>query len=166
MKKIFVLLVCLMFTWCWGSDIDNKGIEEYNNELMGIQEQAVESLRSYYEGLEKDYDGSNLITMFTWTLDELSLLKSKAEHVSWWKEDDSLKNAIVEYISWMKVAFSTYEWPVVEVLVDYTWQISHFYRDNKELFSQSAMKLAWELAVLDKTLEWEYTIFSEKYGYK
>ena len=64
-----------MLAWCWGSNIDNKGIEEYNNELLSIQEQAVESLRSYYEGLEKDYDGSNLITMFTWTLDELSLLK-------------------------------------------------------------------------------------------
>jgi hypothetical protein len=47
------------------NNIDNKGIEEYNNELMNIQGQAVESLRSYYEGLEKDYDGSNLITMFT-----------------------------------------------------------------------------------------------------
>jgi hypothetical protein len=33
------------------------------------------------------------------------------------------------------------------------------------LFSQSAMKLAWELAVLDKSLEGEYTQFAEKYGY-
>jgi hypothetical protein len=33
------------------------------------------------------------------------------------------------------------------------------------LFSQSAMKLAWELAVLDKSLEGVYTQFAEKYGY-
>ena len=161
---LFLAFLSIFLSWCWWSKWSWK-VKDYNNTLMTIQEKSVDTLKDYYKSLEKDYDGTNLISMFTWTLDSLNALKWEAQSISWWEWDDTLKEAVVEYISWMTSAFAKYELPVVEILVDYTGQVSRFYKDNEELFSQSAMKLAWELAVLDKSLEGEYTQFAEKYGY-
>ena len=165
MKKILILFLFFFLVWCWSS-WTNMGIEEYNNTLISFQEASVDALKNYYEGLEKNYDGSNLILLFTWTLEDLSSLESQAENISWWNDDNELRDAVVNYISWMRAAFMTYEWPVIEILVDYTGQVSRFYKDNEEVFSQSAMQLASELAILDKSLEESYIHFAENHGYK
>ena len=164
MKKYFLLFFVLLFAGCsksWSSD----SIKEYNNSLITLQTQSVSVVKNYYEWLEKNYDGSNLLELFTGTLDELQWLHEKAQLLPEWENDPELKDAVTNYISWLQMAFITYEWPVVEMLLDYTWQVSHFYRDNESFFSESAMKFASELAVLDKELESYYVHFSGKYGY-
>ena len=132
---------------------------------MVLQGQSVDTIKDYYEWLEKNYDGTNLMSLFTGTVDELQVLEKKASSMSSRDNDEDLKNAIVSYISWLQVAFITYEWPIVEMLLDYTWQVSHFYRENESFFSDSAMWLASELAILDKELDLRYSLFSEKYWY-
>jgi hypothetical protein len=164
MKKYIFLLLVFLFAWCSKSWWDGD-IKEYNNSLMAIQSQSVDIIKNYYEWLEKNYDGSNLLEMFTWTIEELQWLDSKLQFMSWWKGDTELKNAVSNYISWLQMSFITNEWPVVEMLLDYTWQVSHFYRDNESFFSNSAMKFASDLATLDKELESYYVHFSEKYWY-
>ena len=164
MKKYIFLLFLFIFAWCTKSW--SKGnIEEYNNSLISIQSESVGVVKDYYEWLEKKYNGTNLLELFTWTVDWLQWLEKKAQAISDWNDDSELKDAVVNYISWLQIAFITYEWPVVEMLLDYTWQVSHFYRDNQSFFSESAMKFASELAVLDKELESYYVHFSEKYWY-
>ena len=164
MKKCIFLFFLLFLAWC-SESWKNGNIEEYNNWLIALQMQSVDVVKDYYDWLEKNYDGSNLLEMFTWVVDKLQWIEKKAELSSSWKDDPELKNAVINYISWLQIAFIRYEWPVVELLLDYTWQVSHFYRDNQSFFSDSAMKFAWELAVLDKELDWYYVHFSEKYWY-
>jgi len=164
MKKYIFLFFVFFFVWCSKTSVD-WNIKEYNDSLITLQMQSVDVVKNYYEWLEKNYDGSNLLELFTWTIDELKKIEQKAQKISSREEDDELKNAVVNYISWLEIAFINYEWPVVEMLLDYTWQVSHFYRDNESFFSSSAMKLAWELTSLDRELEWYYINFSEKYWY-
>jgi hypothetical protein len=164
MKKIIFLFFVLLLAWC-SKSWTSGDIREYNNSLMVLQSESVDVIKNYYDWLEEYYDGSNLMDLFTWAVDELKILEWKASLMSWREGDDDLKNAVINYISWLQSAFITYEWPVVEMLLDYTWQVSHFYRDNESFFSDSAMKLAWELSMLDKELNWLYAYFSEKYWY-
>ena len=164
MKKYIFLLFLFIVAWC--SKSWTKGnVKEYNNSLIELQTESVSVVKDYYEGLEKKYDGTNLLGMFTWTVDWLQWLERKAQSFPDWEDDSELKNAVVNYISWLQIAFITYEWPVVEMLLDYTWQVSRFYRDNQSFFSESAMNFASELAILDKELESYYVHFSEKYWY-
>lgn len=164
MKKFIFLFFVFSLAWCWDS-WTSWDIKEYNNSLIALQTQSVDIVKDYYEWLEKRYDGLNLLEMFTWTVDKLQWIEKIAELSPNWKDDSELKDAVTNYISWLQLAFIRYEWPVVEMLLDYTWQVSHFYRDNQSFFSDSAMKFAWELAVLDKELDWYYVHFSEKYWY-
>jgi hypothetical protein len=165
MKKYIFLFFVFLLAWC-SSSLSGGNIKEYNNSLMAVQSQSVEIIKNYYEWLEKNYDGSNLLEMFTGTVEELQWLESKVELMSWWKDDYELRDAVANYISWLQVSFIKNEWPIVEMLLDYTWQVSRFYRDNESFFSDSAMKFAWDLAALDKEMESYYVHFSEKYWYK
>lgn len=168
MKKIILYSLFVVFSILLGAcnkQWDNDWIEDYVNDLLGFQEQSVNVLYTYYSWLEKKYDGSNLVALFTWTMDELERIEKEVRLYPSWDDDGSLRDAVWDYIAWMEQAFWKYEWTVIETLVDYDGQVSRFYRDNQKTFSDSAMKLASELAILDRQLDASYTAFLQKYSY-
>jgi hypothetical protein len=122
-KQILVIWLVLICTGCSQKEdiIITEWIEEYNNELITIQEQSVEALESYYKDIEVDYDDKNLLSLYSGTLNRLSFLQQQAESISWRYWDDSLKESIVDYITWIQTLFIEYENPILEVLLNYSW---------------------------------------------
>jgi uncharacterized protein YcfL len=58
MKKLFIILCCcLLLIGCSSSkQTDKTEVINYNNELIALQESAVEILQTYFDEIENSYD--------------------------------------------------------------------------------------------------------------
>lgn len=162
MKKIWFLLLGLLLAWC-GRKLDPVAIQNYNDRLMTLQMQAVDTLQWYYQSLNSGYNGTNLEVSFNEALSGFISLKSEAQKVFAPNEDPELKKAVISYISGLQSTFIANEKPVVDLLSNFSGQASTFYREDSTIFSTYAMNLAHDLAILDKNLDSSYQSFKKKY---
>ena len=163
MKKIwFLAFFSILLTGCH-QNINPEALQVYNDRLMTIQEQSVETLEHYYESIESWYNGTNLEDYYNTTLSQFETLKKEAQKVFVPNEEGDLKIAVVSYISWLQTTFEKNEKPVVELLTSFSGNATDFYRENKQIFSSYAMNLAHDLAILDKNLSQSHQNFQKKH---
>ena len=151
-----------MLTGCH-QNTNPEALQVYNDRLMTIQEQSVETLEHYYESIESWYNGTNLEDYYSITLSQFEILKKEAQKVFVPDGEEELKIAVVNYISWLQTTFEKNEKPVVELLTSFSWNATDFYRENKQIFSSYAMNLAHDLAILDKNLSQSHQNFQKKH---
>lgn len=163
MKKIwFLAFFSILLTGCH-QNTNPEALQVYNDRLMTIQEQSVETLEHYYESIESWYNGTNLEDYYSITLSQFEILKKEAQKVFVPDGEEELKIAVVNYISWLQTTFEKNEKPVVELLTSFSWNATDFYRENKQIFSSYAMNLAHDLAILDKNLSQSHQNFQKKH---
>jgi len=163
MKKIWLLtFLGVLLTGCQ-QKVNPEALQIYNDRLMSIQEQSVNSLEQYYRSLETWYNGTNLNDYYATTLSQFESLKKEAQKVFVPHNENELKVAVITYISWLQATFEKNEKPVVELLTSFSGNATDFYRKNKQIFSSYAMKLANDLAILDKNLSQSHQSFQKKH---
>ena len=151
-----------MLTGCH-QNVNPEALQVYNDRLMTIQEQSVETLEHYYESIQSWYNGTNLEDYYRTTLSQFEILKKETQKVFVPDEEEELKIAVVNYISWLQTTFEKNEKPVVELLTSFSGNATDFYRENKQIFSSYAMNLAHDLAILDKNLSQSHQNFQKKH---
>lgn len=163
MKKIwFLAFFSILLTGCH-QNVNPEALQVYNDRLMTIQEQSVETLEHYYESIQSWYNGTNLEDYYSTTLSQFEILKKETQKVFVPDEEEELKIAVVNYISWLQTTFEKNEKPVVELLTSFSGNATDFYRENKQIFSSYAMNLAHDLAILDKNLSQSHQNFQKKH---
>lgn len=163
-KILIFLSFCLMILGC-GKEEPKITVQEYNNQLISYQVQAIDEVESYFSSLEKEYNGQNLSELYVKMRDQLKNLSLQLQSQPDRKWDIRLKNAVASYLSGLQAALNQYEMPVVEMLGAYSGSASEFYRQDKEKVNQYTLAFAKVLAQLDKELEQQQAIFADNYKY-
>lgn len=146
-----------------GSKKPQISAQDYNNELVALQEAALQETKEYYVALDAGYDGKNLSELYGQLQTNLLTLADKAAQFSGYGADLSLKNGVLAYITGLQASLQLYEKPTVELLESYTGSAQSFYEQDQQQISSGILALAKELARLDADLDQVQALFAKKH---
>ena len=162
--SLFVAL-SLILTWC-GSKTPQISAQDYNNELIALQESALDQVKSYFQALDDEYDGQNLSDLYTTMQENLSTLADKAQNASGYREDLTLKNAVLAYITGLQTSLDQHEKPIVRLLTSYSGSAQQFYEQDRSSINSWTLLFARDLTKLDQALDIAQSTFAKKYKLK
>ena len=162
--SLFVAL-SLILTWC-GSKTPQISAQDYNNELIALQESALDQVKSYFQALDDEYDGQNLSDLYTTMQGNLSTLADKAQNASGYREDLTLKNAVLAYITGLQTSLDQHEKPIVRLLTSYSGSAQQFYEQDRSSINSSTLLFAQDLTRLDQSLDIAQSAFAKKHKLK
>ena len=162
--SLFVAL-SLILTWC-GSKTPQISAQDYNNELIALQESALDQVKSYFQALDDEYDGQNLSDLYTTMQENLSTLADKAQNTSGYREDLTLKNAVLAYITGLQTSLDQHEKPIVRLLTSYSGSAQQFYEQDRASINSWTLLFAQDLTRLDQALDIAQASFAKKHKLK
>ena len=162
--SLFVAL-SLMLTWC-GTKTPQISVQDYNNELITLQESALDQVKSYFQALDDEYDGQNLSDLYTTMQENLSTLADKAQNASGYREDLTLKNAVLAYITGLQTSLDQHEKPIVRLLTSYSGSAQQFYEQDRSSINSWTLLFAQDLTKLDQALDIAQSTFAKKHKLK
>lgn len=162
--SLFVAL-SLILTWC-GTKTPQISIQDYNNELISLQESALDQVKSYFQALDDEYDGQNLSDLYTTMQENLSTLADKAQNTSGYREDLTLKNAVLAYITGLQTSLDQHEKPIVRLLTSYSGSAQQFYEQDRSSINSWTLLFAQDLTKLDQALDIAQSTFAKKHKLK
>ena len=162
--SLFVAL-SLILTWC-GSKTPQISVQDYNNELISLQESALDQVKSYFQALDDEYDGQNLSDLYTTMQENLSTLADKAQNASGYREDLTLKNAVLAYITGLQTSLDQHEKPIVRLLTSYSGSAQEFYEQDRSSINSWTLLFAQDLTRLDQALDIAQSTFAKKHKLK
>ena len=162
--SLFVAL-SLILTWC-GSKTPQISVQDYNNELISLQESALDQVKSYFQALDDEYDGQNLSDLYTTMQENLSTLADKAQNASGYREDLTLKNAVLAYITGLQTSLDQHEKPIVRLLTSYSGSAQQFYEQDRSSINSWTLLFAQDLTKLDQALDIAQSTFAKKHKLK
>lgn len=162
--SLFVAL-SLILTWC-GSKTPQISAQDYNNELIALQESALDQVKSYFQALDDEYDGQNLSDLYTTMQENLSTLADKAQNASGYREDLTLKNAVLDYITGLQTSLDQHEKPIVRLLTSYSGSAQQFYEQDRSSINSWTLLFAQDLTKLDQALDIAQSTFAKKHKLK
>ncbi|PZM86691.1 MAG: hypothetical protein DLD55_05035 [candidate division SR1 bacterium] len=160
MKKVAVfasLFGCLFFVGC--QKFNPQEFQNYTNNLLSLQEEAVDLLQDYYQGKNFISGGLSPFELYTSTLESLQRLSQQGSDFPVRKGDAQLRDGVATYLSGLVFAFSGYEGPLMEQLSLSSGAVLLWYQEHRSLISENAMSFAKTLAELDKSLQISYSQF-------
>lgn len=162
--SLFVAL-SLILTWC-GTKTPQISVQDYNNELISLQESALDQVKSYFQALDDEYDGQNLSDLYTTMQENLSTLADKAQNTSGYREDLTLKNAVLAYITGLQTSLDQHEKPIVRLLTSYSGSAQQFYEQDRSSINSWTLLFAQDLTKLDQALDIAQSTFAKKHKLK
>ena len=162
--SLFVAL-SLILTWC-GSKTPQISAQDYNNELIALQESALDQVKSYFQALDDEYDGQNLSDLYTTMQENLLTLADKAQNASGYREDLTLKNAVLAYITGLQTSLDQHEKPIVRLLTSYSGSAQQFYEQDRSSINSWTLLFAQDLTKLDQALDIAQSTFAKKHKLK
>ena len=162
--SLFVAL-SLILTWC-GTKTPQISVQDYNNELISLQESALDQVKSYFQALDDEYDGQNLSDLYTTMQENLSTLADKAQNASGYREDLTLKNAVLAYITGLQTSLDQHEKPIVRLLTSYSGSAQQFYEQDRSSINSWTLLFAQDLTKLDQALDIAQSTFAKKHKLK
>ena len=162
--SLFVAL-SLILTWC-GTKTPQISVQDYNNELIALQESALDQVKSYFQALDDKYDGQNLSDLYTTMQENLSTLADKAQNASGYREDLTLKNAVLAYITGLQTSLDQHEKPIVRLLTSYSGSAQQFYEQDRSSINSWTLLFAQDLTKLDQALDIAQSTFAKKHKLK
>lgn len=162
--SLFVAL-SLMLTWC-GPKTPQISVQDYNNELIALQESALDQVKSYFQTLDDKYDGQNLSDLYTTMQENLSTLADKAQNASGYREDLTLKNAVLAYITGLQTSLDQHEKPIVRLLTSYSGSAQQFYEQDRSSINSWTLLFAQDLTKLDQALDIAQSTFAKRHKLK
>lgn len=162
--SLFVAL-SLILTWC-GTKTPQISVQDYNNELIALQESALDQVKSYFQALDDEYDGQNLSDLYTTMQENLSTLADKAQNASGYREDLTLKNAVLAYITGLQTSLDQHEKPIVRLLTSYSGSAQQFYEQDRSSINSWTLLFAQDLTRLDQALDIAQSTFAKKHKLK
>ena len=166
--KVFLSLfvaLSLILTWC-GSKTSQISAQDYNNELISLQESALDQVKSYFQALDDEYDGQNLSDLYTTMQENLSTLADKAQNASGYREDLTLKNAVLAYITGLQTSLDQHEKPIVRLLTSYSGSAQQFYEQDRSSINSWTLLFAQDLTRLDQALDIAQASFAKRHKLK
>lgn len=160
--SLFVLLTAVIM-WC-SSQSETISAQDYNNELVALQESALQVVKEYYAELDQTYDGTNLSQIYADLQINLKTLADKAAVASGYKSDHTLKNAVLDYITGLQASLELNEKPTVLLLDGYTGSSQYFYEQDQQKITSWALLFAQDLARLDKDLDLAQAAFAKRHN--
>ncbi|MBF0981406.1 hypothetical protein HXK74_02105 [Candidatus Gracilibacteria bacterium] len=162
--SLFVAL-SLILTGC-GTKTPQISVQDYNNELISLQESALDQVKSYFQALDDEYDGQNLSDLYTTMQENLSTLADKAQNASGYREDLTLKNAVLAYITGLQTSLDQHEKPIVRLLTSYSGSAQQFYEQDRSSINSGTLLFAQDLTKLDQALDIAQSTFAKKHKLK
>ena len=162
--SLFVAL-SLILTWC-GTKTPQISAQDYNNELITLQESALDQVKFYFQALDDEYDGQNLSDLYTTMQENLSTLADKAQNASGYREDLTLKNAVLAYITGLQTSLDQHEKPIVRLLTSYSGSAQQFYEQDRSSINSWTLLFAQDLTKLDQALDIAQSAFAKKHKLK
>lgn len=162
--SLFVAL-SLILTWC-GTKTPQISAQDYNNELITLQESALDQVKFYFQALDDEYDGQNLSDLYTTMQENLSTLADKAQNASGYREDLTLKNAVLAYITGLQTSLDQHEKPIVRLLTSYSGSAQQFYEQDRSSINSWTLLFAQDLTKLDQALDIAQSTFAKKHKLK
>lgn len=166
-KLILAFGLCLLsgvLLGC-GSSQPKISVQDYNNQLISYQTQALDSLDAYFSRLEKEYDGKNLHQLYQELKTQIESLKTQAIAHETRNGDAGLKDAVVRYLSGLESALEENEKPIVDLIEGHTGEMKEFYQQERDKINQLTLNFAKKLASLDDALAQQQAKFSHQHGY-
>lgn len=164
MLSLFLVLT-LMIWWC-GSKTPQISPQDYNNELISLQESAIDQVKSYFQSLDDQYNGQNLATLYQTMQENLATLADKAKSASGYQQDLSLKNAVLDYITGLQMSLMQHEEPIVKLLTSYSGSAQEFYEQDRASINSGTQLFAQDLSRLDQELDLAQANFAKKHKLK
>ena len=162
--SVFLLLTLLLW-WC-GTKTPQISVQDYNNDLISLQESAIAQVKSYYQALDQNYDGKNLQDIYSTLQQNLATLADKANSASGYREDFTLKNAVLGYITGLQASLDLHEKPTVLLLTSYSGSAQQFYEQDRAVINSGTQLFAQDLSKLDQMLDLEQVKFAKKHDLK